>query len=310
MGEKVEKRPVDILLDQLQSTKGFTQLVLEKSGIKEFCNAQMVTNPIGAIQYVDFVNNSDLNLEDTLTLSMHQTFFRVSIFQTTMDISNEQIQDIEAIYDINPLNIIYDAVLNKLTKELSQSVIKRIYKISHNSYRKTFNSWDNFKLFVYSIFNKKYIKKIKVKNVQKLITYILSESNKIFKNGRIGGATHVICNLKTACALSSILLDDNKHFKESPIEQTFGQPYLYGEIAGLKVYVDPYMHYKDNSIYIFRKSDQNQPGVYAAFLENSDNFDIITENMQIKLRACMNFAIFDVGDRKELFYRKIVYKGL
>ena len=72
--------------------------------------------------------------------------------------------------------------------------------------------------------------------------------------------------------------------------------YQAGTLAGLKVYVDPYMDWEDTRICVGRKGTGNEPGVVFMPYILSDKLQIIAEGtMAPKMLLNSRFAIADLG---------------
>ena len=79
--------------------------------------------------------------------------------------------------------------------------------------------------------------------------------------------------------------------------------YFAGSIAGVNIYVDPYMTWDDNRICVGRKSDGNTPGVVFMPYILADTIQIIAEGtMAPKMLVNSRFAIVDAGFHPEQNY--------
>jgi hypothetical protein len=79
--------------------------------------------------------------------------------------------------------------------------------------------------------------------------------------------------------------------------------YFAGSIAGLNVYVDPYMTWDDTRVLVGRKSDGNSPGVVFMPYILADTVQITAEGtMAPKLLVNSRFAIVDAGFHPEQNY--------
>ncbi len=92
-----------------------------------------------------------------------------------------------------------------------------------------------------------------------LITKIKTATNFIATEGRVGPAAYLVTN-----GLLAAVLSEGANYelnKESVSSNGAGQLYPAGKVAGLTIYVDPYMYYNDNRILLGRKNNPDQPGV-------------------------------------------------
>ena len=79
--------------------------------------------------------------------------------------------------------------------------------------------------------------------------------------------------------------------------------YFAGSIAGLNVYVDPYMTWDDTRVLVGRKSDGNTPGVVFMPYILCDTVQTVVEGtMAPKLLVNSRFAIVDAGFHPEQSY--------
>ena len=79
--------------------------------------------------------------------------------------------------------------------------------------------------------------------------------------------------------------------------------YFAGSIAGLNVYVDPYMTWDDTRVLVGRKSDGNNPGVIFAPYILADTVQITAEGtMAPKLLVNSRYALIDFGFHVEQNY--------
>jgi hypothetical protein len=79
--------------------------------------------------------------------------------------------------------------------------------------------------------------------------------------------------------------------------------YFAGSVAGLNLYVDPYMKWDDTRVCVGRKSTGNDPGVIFMPYILADTVQIIAEGtMAPKLLVNSRFAIVDAGFHPEQSY--------
>lgn len=132
--------------------------------------------------------------------------------------------------------------------------------------------------------------------LKRVATNIMLASNWIHQRGRYGAATFVVTNITVATALQS-----NAHYTFSPVDnninQTSGQLYNIGTLAGLQVYVDPNMAATDCRVLVGRKGAKDEAGVFFCPYVLADSVRIISEGtmapkLAIKSRytlACAGF---------------------
>jgi hypothetical protein len=103
-------------------------------------------------------------------------------------------------------------------------------------------------------------------------------------------------------------LQDCAGFVVAPMVNTLVQDgskslYFAGSIAGLNVYVDPYMTWDDTRILVGRKGDANSPGVVFCPYILADTVQITAEGtMAPKLLVNSRYALVDFGFHPEQNY--------
>lgn len=110
---------------------------------------------------------------------------------------------------------------------------------------------------------------------RKLCSKIFAGSNFIASEGRIGPATYLVTNGRIAAALS-----DAAAYTINPVKgnmNTNGQLYPVGQIAGIQVYVDPYMKYDDNRVVLGRRNEVDQPGIIFVPYLMAQSISLISE---------------------------------
>ena len=132
---------------------------------------------------------------------------------------------------------------------------------------------------------------------------VLAAANLIQVTGRRGRPTWIVTNAQVATALQDV-----SGYVVAPIVNNFAQDgsqnlYMSGTIAGLKVYVDPYMDWDDTRICVGRKGNGNEPGVIIMPYILADQVSITAEGtMAPKMLVNSRFAIVDAGFYPETQY--------
>lgn len=138
---------------------------------------------------------------------------------------------------------------------------------------------------------------------RRVFSRVLAAANVITNVSRFGRANWVVTNTQIATALQ-----DNAAFVIAPMVNTLTQDgssslYFTGSIAGLNLYVDPYMTWDDTRVCVGRKSDGNTPGVVFMPYILADTVQTIVEGtMAPKLLVNSRFAIVDAGFHPEQNY--------
>lgn len=130
---------------------------------------------------------------------------------------------------------------------------------------------------------------------RKLVAKINNASNFIATDGRVGPAQYLITNGNLASVIQDIA-----GYTISPVQagklNTNGQLYPMGNIGNISIYVDPYMRWDDNQIFLGRKNSVDQPGLVFIPYLMAQSISLISEatwapRMLIRSR----YAVADIG---------------
>jgi hypothetical protein len=142
---------------------------------------------------------------------------------------------------------------------------------------------------------------------RRIMSRVLAASNLIQTIGRRGRATFIVTNAQVATALQ-----DCAGYIIAPMTNTMVQDgsqnlFLAGSVAGLQVYVDPYMDWNDTRICVGRKGDGNSPGLVFMPYILADTVSITAENtMAPKFLVNSRYALVPAGYYPELMYYTLV----
>lgn len=138
---------------------------------------------------------------------------------------------------------------------------------------------------------------------RRIMSRCLAAANLIANVSRFGRGQWVVTNTQVLSALQ-----DCAGFVYAPMTNTLTQDgsnslYFAGSLAGLQVYVDPYMTWDDTRVCVGRKSDGNSPGVIFMPYILADTVQTVVEGtMAPKLLVNSRFAIVDAGFHPEQNY--------
>jgi hypothetical protein len=130
---------------------------------------------------------------------------------------------------------------------------------------------------------------------RKLIAKINNASNFIATDGRVGPAQYIVTNGNLASVIQDIA-----GYTINPVNagklNTNGQLYPMGNVGNIAIYVDPYMRWDDNYIYLGRKNSVDQPGLIFIPYLMAQSISLISEatwapRMLIRSR----YAVDDIG---------------
>ena len=138
---------------------------------------------------------------------------------------------------------------------------------------------------------------------RRVASRILAAANLIQTTGRRGRATWAVTNAQVATALQDV-----SSYVVAPMANTLAQDgsqnlFLGGTLAGLKIYVDPYMDWDDTRVCVGRKGNGNEPGVVFMPYILADTVSITAEGtMAPKMLVNSRFAITQAGFYPEAQY--------
>mgnify|MGYP006969192690 FL=1 len=138
---------------------------------------------------------------------------------------------------------------------------------------------------------------------RRVMSRLLGAANLIANVSRFGRGQWAVCSTHMLS-----VLQDCAGFVIAPMVNDMVQDgsrslYFAGSIAGLNIYVDPYMTWDDMRICVGRKSDGNTPGVVFMPYILADTVQIVAEGtMAPKMLVNSRFAIVDAGFHPEQSY--------
>ena len=142
---------------------------------------------------------------------------------------------------------------------------------------------------------------------RRIMSRILAAANLIQITGRRGRPTWIVTNGQIATALQ-----DCSGYVVAPMVNGMAQDgskdlYMAGSVAGLKIYVDPYMAWDDTRICVGRKGNGNEPGAIFMPYILADTVSITAEGtMAPKMLINSRYAIVDAGFFPETMYYTFV----
>jgi hypothetical protein len=131
---------------------------------------------------------------------------------------------------------------------------------------------------------------------RKMISKINNASNYIANEGRVGPAEYIVTNGNLASVLQDCATYTLATIPGGSNLNVNGQLYPVGKIGNMTLYVDPYMRWDDNRIFLGRKNSVDQPGLLFLPYLMAQQISLISEatwapRMMIRSR----YAVADVG---------------
>lgn len=264
---------------------------------------------------------------------MFSKVIRMGAYEAVGQVTRQQLQDMP-LYGIDVLGGVIEACQNEISQAINNRILDRLFKLGVENYKVQravqgvdLNLYmglkDNYKLSDFSggvpyskfvgidgkqaadVFVKPAIVNTNAENVithqRRIMSRILAASNLIASVTRRGRASWAVTNAQILTALQ-----DCAGFVVAPMVNDLvqgGEESLYwaGSLAGLKIYVDPYMRWDDTRICCGRKANvtnnrvQGSGVVFMPYIL-ADTVQIIAEGtMAPKVLINSRFAIADCG---------------
>jgi hypothetical protein len=302
MKEKEEKNQV---------IERISKEILEKSGIDQFTDVEIISAPV--VRYC--TEQSRVNVDDNCnTYSVQNStdiIIQASTFQVSAVMSQKQISDLKDSHCVDANAFVINNLVSEMKNSMFRHYFDRIVQLSEASYRRSFTWWDRVKDFVYKLFGKVYQKKLKAKLANKLISRIIEECSYMDHITGTPSPSFIICSFKTAAILTnSSMYSANTN---SSSEKLFSNNCCFqpsGKIAHILIYVTPYMQYADSRVFIGKKSEKNKDGLKLFFYKNGISIDTDESKDKKRITLKCRYAIKDVGVSAHDMYTKFIYTGL
>ena len=271
---------------------------------------------------------------NTIGLRLFSKWIQMGSYEVTGQVTRQQLQDLP-LYGVDAVGKVMEAMQNEITQHINQRILERVFAlgVTNAIQQKIFQGLDlnlwlgkgdtTHTLAEFGIKNFTDIHGVDhlatwgdVKNAEvltsaenlhtrqrRVMSRILAAANIIQTYGRRGRPTWIVTNSQVATALQDV-----SGYVVAPMANVLAQDgskdlYMGGTVAGLKVYVDPYMDWQDTRICVGRKGDANSPGVVFLPYILADQVSITAEGtMAPKMLLNSRFAIAELGFYPETQY--------
>ena len=269
---------------------------------------------------------------NTIGTRIFSKFVQMGAYEVTGAVTRQQLQDFP-LYGIDVIGKVTEAMQNRISQEINNRILDRLFKLGVENY-KTQRDYQGVDLNLFlgdathpslalSSFKAypKYVglddqpvykdtaSTIKIHNAvqntaaenvtthqRRIMSRVLAAANLIANVSRYGRGNWVVTNTQVLSALQ-----DCAGYIVAPMQNTLVQDgsrslYFAGSLAGLNIYVDPYMTWEDTRVCVGRKGDGNTPGVIFMPWILADTVQITAEGtMAPKLLTNSRFQIVDAG---------------
>ena len=274
---------------------------------------------------------------NTIGARMFTKLVQMGSYEVTGTVTRQQLQDMP-LYGIDVIGKVLESMQNQISQAINNRILDRVFKlgvdnaamqyriqgVDLNLYLNGVNGTgkelakfdaaakyrgmdDKFPTAFTGRVVPNAIQNTAAENVtthqRRIMSRILAAANLIANVSRRGRGQWVVTNTQILTALQ-----DASAFVVAPMVNTLTQNgsnslYFAGSIAGLNLYVDPYMTWDDTRVLVGRKGDGNTPGVVFMPYILADTVQTIVEGtMAPKLLVNSRFAIVDAGFHPEQQY--------
>ena len=269
---------------------------------------------------------------NVIGLRLFSKWIQMGSYEVTGTVTRQQLQDLP-LYGVDAVAKVMEALQNEITQSINARILEHVFAlgVTNAVHQKAFqgvdlNLWFGTAPRALADFPIKEFKDLDgndwkanwgdVKEAEvitsaenlhtrqrRISSRILAAANLIQVVGRRGRGTWVVTNAKVASALQDV-----SSYVVAPMVNNLSQDgsqnlFLNGTLAGLKVYVDPYMAWDDTRICVGRKGNGNEPGVVFMPYILADTVSITAEGtMAPKMLVNSRYAIADAGFFPETQY--------
>lgn len=269
---------------------------------------------------------------NVIGLRLFSKWIQMGSYEVTGTVTRQQLQDLP-LYGVDAVAKVMEAMQNEITQSINARILEHVFALGVTNavnqrafQRVDLNLWmgtadstmadSSVKCYtdIYGFDHKASWGTIKNSEVntsaenlhtrqRRISSRILAAANLIQTVGRRGRANWIVTNAKVASALQDV-----SGYVVAPMANNLSQDgsqnlFLNGTLAGLKVYVDPYMEWDDCRICVGRKGNGNEPGVVFMPYILADTVSITAEGtMAPKMLVNSRYAIADAGFYPETQY--------
>jgi hypothetical protein len=270
---------------------------------------------------------NETGVGNTIGARMFTKMVQMGAYEVTGTVTRQQLQDMP-LYGVDVIGKVLEAMQNQISQEINNRILDRVFKLGVENWKtqrdyqgvdlnlyigsttatskqlSTFGAYRRFVgldgLPVADVAVPNAVKNTAAENVhthqRRIMSRVLAASNLIANVSRYGRGNWIVTNTQILSALQ-----DCAGFVYAPMANTLTQDgsqsiYFAGSLAGLNIYVDPYMTWEDTRICVGRKGDGKTPGVVFMPYILADTVQTVAEGtMAPKLLVNSRFAIVDAG---------------
>lgn len=279
---------------------------------------------------------NETGVGNTIGARMFTKLVQAGSYEVTGTVTRQQLQDMP-LYGVDVIGKVLEAMQNEISQSINNRILDRLFRLgtTNAKIQKEYQGLDLNLYFGATLNAEKSLANFPgaakfvgidgvnvaenwgpVKNAtqntsaentythqRRISSRVLAAANVIAQVSRWGRGNFVVTNAQILSALQ-----DCAGFVVAPMVNTLSQDgsqslYFAGSIAGLNVYVDPYMAWDDTRVLVGRKGDANSPGVVFCPYILADTVQITAEGtMAPKLLVNSRYALIDFGFHPEQQY--------
>lgn len=279
---------------------------------------------------------NETGVGNTLGARMFTKLVQMGSYEVTGAVTRQQLQDMP-LYGVDVIGKVLEQMQNSISQHINNRILDRVFRLGvdnadiqyHyqgvdlnlylndvNGTGKLLSTFDAYPKYLGTNGAPKYIGSHTVPNAiqntaaenvtthqRRIMSRLLAGANLIANVSRRGRGQWAVTNTQILSALQ-----DASAFVVAPMVNTLAQDgsqslYFAGSVAGLNLYVDPYMTWDDTRVCVGRKSNGSDPGVIFMPYILCDTVQTVVEGtMAPKLLVNSRFAIVDAGFHPEQNY--------
>ena len=279
------------------------------------------------------------SIDNVMNLSLFNKSIEAKTYQVAAAVTREQVQDLKQ-FGIDAVAQVESVLINELTQDINRNILERLRRLGYTNHGNVYKTQGvQFNLLVGTTGGTAYANIPQLASLnsagsdgtqvfgaagtynpvvassetnsaaenlhtrqRKVMSKILATANLIAIRGRRGPATFAVTNGQVGSALQDVA-----GFVPAPMANTLNQQtgslYPIGTLAGLAVYVDPYMSWNDTRVTVGRKGDGNSPGlVFMPYLMAESVQTIAEGTMAPKIAVKSRYALVEAGFHPESMY--------
>lgn len=217
-------------------------------------------------------------------------------------VKNSQIEELNEKFGVDINSMTQSVLDNEVSQMINKDLYERYRTLGERSKDSLYTKWQKKLL--------KYFKNLKITDyiednpngTRVAIAKILRASNKIAVRSRRGPARFLVCS----SGIASIIQDSAGFtFNNGGSVIHGGNIHPVGEIAGISIFVNPYLKFNDGLVTLGRKTMDNDPGVYSAFKNPEYSSSVSIDTTETINRLDIKLAIVEAGLYTENSYINI-----